>query len=102
MVAEVQSAATIDGVAGDRRRVTRSRSAVKQTAASAQNAEASKPEVPGRMISMTPANPTRIAVQRRQPTGSRRSAAAASVVASGMTWRMAVALAIGMEDSAVR
>ena len=50
---------------------------------------------------MTPAKPTRIAVKRRQPSGSRRNSAPASVTASGIVWMIAVVLASGRWKSAV-
>jgi hypothetical protein len=42
-----------------------------------------------------------MAVKRRQPSGSRRNSAPASVTASGIVWMIAVALASGMWNSAV-
>ena len=51
---------------------------------SAQSEAGSNPLRPGRMITRTPRKPTRIAVQRRQPTVSPRKTAAPKVTASGM------------------
>jgi len=71
-------------IAAGRARVARSRAASPATPITANSALASKPANPGRMISITPAKPTMIAVQRRQPTGSPRNSAAPMVTASGV------------------
>ena len=61
----------------------------------------SKPAVPGRRMINTPIRPMITAVQRRQPTGSRRNSAAANVISSGVAWMNAAVVAKGMRASAV-
>ena len=57
--------------------------------------------MPGRTISMTPTKPAKIATILRQPTGSRKNSAAASVIVNGSACMIALILAIGMLKSAV-
>jgi len=61
-----------------------------------------KSSAPGRTINITPTNPTKIADIRRHPMGSPKNSAAASVMVSGSACKIAVTLAMGMLNSAVR
>ena len=79
-----QAESCIEVIVGATRRVARSRTASPATASSAQSEAGSNPLRPGRMITSTPRKPTRIAVQRRQPTVSPRKTAAPKVTASGI------------------
>ena len=79
-----QADSCIEVIDGATRRVARSRTASPATASSAQSEAGSNPLRPGRMMTSTPRKPTRIAVQRRQPTVSPRNTAAPKVTASGM------------------
>ena len=54
------------------------------------------------MMISTPTNPIKIALQRRQPTFSPKKIAANIVTVSGNDWRIAVTLASGILDKAVR
>ena len=98
----VASATGIDGTSADSRRVVISRTVTQTTAPSAHSDQTENPSMPGLMMIITPASPTPMASQRRQPTASPRNSAAAMVTVSGNAWRMAVTFASGICASAVR
>ena len=75
--------------------VARSRKAQNATETSASSEYWLKPDAPGRTMMRTPMKPAAIASQRRQPTGSRNTNAAPSVMASGSAWKIAAVLASG-------
>ncbi len=91
-----------EGTPFENPRVTRSRTTMVSTAPKANSAWTSNPSVPGRTMIITPTKPSSSASPRRQPTASPRNSAAPSVTASGIACRIAVALAIGMLNSAER
>ena len=83
-------------------RELRSRRTTKLTDPRTSSDQASNPSMPGRMIRSTARKPMAIAVQRRIPTRSPRKSAAPAVTANGVSWAMAVVLAISRRASAVR
>ena len=89
-----------DGIFAGIRLVARSRSAQNATDTSANSEYWLKPASPGRTMMSTPMKPATIADQRRQPTGSRNTTAAPSVIASGSAWKIAEVLASGRCASA--
>ena len=74
----------------------RSRAAINATDSKASAAYGLNALAPGRMMTSTPINPTRVANQRLHPTGAPRNSAAPAVNARGVNCRMAVHSAIGM------
>ena len=58
--------------------------------------------MPGRRITSTPTKPIAVAVQRRQPTVSRRNSAAPMIANSGVRKLMAVTSPTGSRASAMK
>ena len=87
-------------IAGGAARVARSRPAKPSVPATARSEAGWKASRPGRRITSTPAKPTPIASQRRQPTFSPKQSAAPATTTSGVACRIAEALDSGVSAMA--